>query len=40
MGQEDKSLYLSAKEFSSSVSTGTVQAKADVEEKSSESTPY
>ena len=39
MGQEDKGLYKSAKEFSSSVSDGTVQAKADVEEKS-DSTPY
>ena len=39
MGQEDKGLYKSAKDFSSSVSDGTVQAKADVEEKS-DSTPY
>ena len=39
MGQEDKGLYKNAKEFSSSVSDGTVQAKADVEEKS-DSTPY
>jgi hypothetical protein len=39
MGQEDKGLYKSAKEFASSVSDGTVQAKADVEEKS-DSTPY
>ena len=39
MGQEDKSLYKNAKEFSSSVSDGNVQAKADVEEKS-DSTPY
>ena len=39
MGQADKGLYKSAKDFSSSVSDGTVQAKADVEEKT-DSTPY
>ena len=33
MGQEDKSLYLSAKDFNSSVAKGNVQTKADVEEK-------
>ena len=40
LGQEDKSLYLSAKDFSGNVSKGTVQTKADVEEKVSDSTPY
>ena len=40
MGQEDKSLYLSAKDFNKSVSKGNVQTKADVEEKSKDSTPY
>jgi hypothetical protein len=40
MGQEDKSLYLTAKEFNTSVSKGDVQTKADVEEKVSDSTPY
>ena len=40
LGQEDKSLYLSAKDFSGNVSKGNVQTKADVEEKVSDSTPY
>ena len=40
LGQEDKSLYLSAKDFSGNVSKGTVQTKADVEEKVKDSTPY
>ena len=40
MGQEDKGLYKSAKEFASSVSDGTVQAKADVEETSDTKTPF
>jgi hypothetical protein len=40
MGQEDKALYLSAKDFNQSVSKGNVQTKADVEEKSKDSTPY
>jgi hypothetical protein len=40
MGQEDKSLYITAKEFNSSVSKGDVQTKEDVEEKSKDSTPY
>ena len=40
MGQEDKSLYLTAKDFNSSVSKGNVQTKADVEEKAKDNTPY
>jgi hypothetical protein len=40
LGQADKALYLSAKDFSGNVSKGTVQTKADVEEKVSDSTPY
>ena len=40
LGQEDKSLYLTAKEFRGNVSNGNVQTKADVEEKSKDSTPY
>ena len=40
LGQADKSLYLSAKDFSGNVSKGNVQTKADVEEKVSDSTPY
>ena len=40
LGQEDKSLYLSAKDFSGNVSKGNVQTKADVEEKVKDSTPY
>ena len=40
MGQEDTSLYKDAKKFSSNVSDGNVQTKADAEEKVSESTPY
>ena len=40
MGQEDKALYLSAKDFNQSVSKGNVQTKADDEEKSKDSTPY
>ena len=40
LGQADKALYLSAKDFSGNVSKGTVQTKADVEEKASEATPY
>ena len=40
MGQEDKSLYLSAKDFSGNVSKGSVQTKADVEDKIKDSTPY
>ena len=33
MGQADKNLYLTAKDFNSSVAKGNVQTKADVEEK-------
>jgi hypothetical protein len=40
LGQEDKALYLSAKGFSGNVSKGSVQTKADVEEKVSDATPY
>jgi len=40
MGQNDKTLYLNAKDFASNVSKGSVQTKADVEETSSDSTPY
>ena len=40
MGQADKNLYLSAKEFNSSVTKGNVQTKADVEEKAKDNTPY
>ena len=40
MGQKDKSLYLNSKDFSNNVSKGNVQTKADVEETSSDSTPY
>jgi len=41
MGQEDKSLYLMSKEFNSSASKGSVQTKADVEEKSTgAATPF
>jgi hypothetical protein len=40
LGQSDKALYLSAKDFSGNVSKGTVQTKADVEEKVKDSTPY
>jgi hypothetical protein len=40
LGQADKTLYLSAKDFSGNVSKGTVQTKADVEEKVKDSTPY
>ena len=40
IGKEDKSLYLNAKEFYANVSKGTVQTKADVEEKVKDSTPY
>ena len=40
MGQADKNLYISAKDFNSSVSKGNVQTKADVEEKAKDSTPY
>ena len=40
LGQADKALYLSAKDFSGNVSKGTVQTKADVEEKAKDSTPY
>ena len=40
MGQNDKTLYLSAKDFAGNVSKGSVQTKADVEETSSDSTPY
>ena len=40
MGQADKNLYFSAKDFNSSVSKGNVQTKADVEEKAKDSTPY
>ena len=40
MGQDDKTLYLSAKDFNQSVAKGNVQTKADVEEKSKDSTPY
>jgi hypothetical protein len=40
LGQEDKTLYLSAKDFSGNVSKGTVQTKADAEEKVKDSTPY
>ena len=40
MGQEDKSLYLNAKDFRGNVSKGNVQTKADVEEKAKSNTPY
>ena len=40
LGQADKALYLSAKGFSGNVSKGSVQTKADVEEKVSDATPY
>ena len=40
MGQDDKSLYLTAKDFSGTASKGNVQTKADVEEKPKDSTPY
>ena len=40
LGQPDKALYLSAKDFAGNVSKGTVQTKADVEEKVKDSTPY
>ena len=40
MGQEDTSLYLTAKEFSSTASKGNVQTKENVEEKAKDSTPY
>ena len=40
MGQADKTLYLTAKDFNSSVATGNVQTKADVEEKAKDNTPY
>ena len=40
MGQADKTLYLSAKDFNSSISKGNVQTKADVEEKAKDNTPY
>ena len=40
MGQTDKTLYLSAKDFSGNVSRGNVQTKADVEEVSDVKTPY
>ena len=40
MGQADKTLYLSAKDFNGSVSKGNVRTKADVEEKPKDSTPY
>ena len=36
MGQEDKALYLNAKDFAGNVSKGNVQTKADVEEKVSD----
>jgi len=40
MGQEDKTLYLTAKDFNTSVAKGNVQTKADVEEKAKDNTPY
>ena len=40
MGQDDKSLYITAKDFRGTASKGNVQTKADVEEKSKDSTPY
>ena len=40
MGQADKNLYLSAKDFNGSVSKGNVQTKADVEDKAKDNTPY
>ena len=40
MGQKDKTLYLSAKDFSGNVSKGNVQTKADVEETSDTKTPF
>ena len=40
LDQNDKSLYLSAKDFRDNVSKGNVQTKVDVEEKSSTATPY
>ena len=40
MGQQDKTLYLNAKDFSGNVSKGNVQTKADVEETSQTKTPF
>jgi hypothetical protein len=40
MGQDDKTLYLNAKDFSGNVSKGNVQTKADVEETSETKTPF
>ena len=40
MGQQDKTLYLNAKDFSGNVSKGNVQTKADVEETSQSKTPF
>ena len=40
LDQNDKSLYLSAKDFAGNVSKGNVQTKADVEEKVRDSSPY
>ena len=40
MAQQDKTLYLSAKDFNQSVAKGEVQTKADVEEKIKDATPY
>ena len=40
MGQNDKTLYLDAKDFAGNVSKGNVQTKADVKETTSDSTPY
>ena len=40
LGQPDKTLYLSAKNFAGDASKGSVQTKADVEEKVKDSTPY
>ena len=38
--KEDKSLYLTAKDFNLRAAKGNVQTKADVEEKAKDSTPY
>ena len=40
MGQNDKALYLSAKEFAGNVSKGSVQTKADVEEIAKDNAPF
>jgi hypothetical protein len=40
MGSADKSLYLMSKDFSSNVSKGNVQTKADVEEVAKDNAPF